>query len=128
METLVGKTATAAAVAGPDNSAAAMGSGDLPVFATPALVALMEQAAVACLAGQLEAGQTTVGTHIAVDHTAASAAGARVTATVTVTAVEGRQISFAITAQDEAGPVGKATHTRFVVNAARFMEKAAGRG
>ncbi len=77
-----------------DNTAASMGSGDLPVFATPAMVALMENAAMQAVAGKLPEGATTVGAEMNVTHIKPSGLGAAVTATAVLTAVEGRKLTF----------------------------------
>lgn len=109
---------------GEGNVASAVGSGLLPVFATPQLVALMEGAACKALEGSLPQGSTTVGTRIDVQHTAATPIGMRVRAEAVVTAEEGRKISFQIEAFDDAGSVGTAAHERVVVDSVRFMQKA----
>ena len=100
-----------------------MGSGSIPVFATPALVALMEKAACIALEGSLNEGVTTVGTRIEVSHEAATPLGMRVWAEAKLVNQEGRSYEFEITAYDECGLIGKAFHQRTAVNAARFMEK-----
>lgn len=100
-----------------------MGSGSLRVYATPALVALMEQAAVNALAGQLEEGITTVGVAISLEHTAATPVGMRVWAEARLTESDGRRFQFEIEAFDERGPIGKASHIRASVKAQRFQEK-----
>ncbi len=105
-------------------TAKAMGSGDLMVFATPALVALMEKAACAALSGALEEGMTTVGTRMEVSHEAATPVGMRVYAEAKLLSQEGRAYEFEITAWDERGLIGKALHQRVAVKAARFQEKA----
>ena len=105
------------------NTALAMGSGLLPVFATPAMAALLEAAAVnACQAG-LEEGQGTVGTHLDISHDAATPVGMTVRAEAEVTAVDGRAITFAVRAFDEAGQIGGGTHQRFVIDNERFLAK-----
>ena len=119
----VGQTGTASTIVSANNTAIAVGSGSLPVFATPMMVALMEQAACNCLAACLDTGQTTVGTDISVQHTAASALGAEITATATITQVDGRKVSFAVTAHSGGAEVGKGAHQRVVVDAERFMTK-----
>ena len=118
-----GKTGTASATVSEANTAKTVGSGSMEVFGTPMMVALMEQAACACLADALEAGQTSVGTLVDIAHTAASPLGAQITATAVVTAVEGRKISFTVSAHDGKGEIGSGTHERFVVEAERFMAK-----
>lgn len=102
-------------------------SGSLPVLATPVLSALMEEAACKALAPYLKENETTVGGFIALTHKAPTLPGHIVTVTATVTAVEGKKISFVITAADEGGETGSATHDRFLVGVDKFMERAAGR-
>ena len=110
------------------NTALAMGSGLLPVFATPAMAALLEAAAVnACQAG-LEEGQGTVGTHLDISHDAATPVGMTVRAEAEVTAVDGRAVTFAVRAFDEAGQIGGGTHQRFVIDNERFLSKVQKRG
>ena len=94
------------------DTAAHMGSGSLPVLATPALVAMMEHAACNALSDTLEPGLTTVGTRMEVSHDAASPLGMRCWAEATLTETNGRMYTFSIQAFDEAGPIGKATHQR----------------
>ena len=106
-----------------ERSAAAMGSGTLEVFATPAMVALMEQTAAESVESLLEAGNTTVGTMIQVNHLAATPMGMKVTCNSELVAVEGRKLTFKLEAFDEVGLIGTANHERFVVGADRFLEK-----
>jgi len=100
-----------------------MGSGTVPVLATPALVALMEQAAVRALEGRLPPGQTSVGVRIDVRHLAATPPGVRVRARATLVAAEGRRLTFHIEAWDEVEKVGEAVHERVVIDTERFMER-----
>jgi len=109
-------------------TAAAVGSGLLPVFSTPSLIALMENAAVNALEGTLDEGVTTVGTMISIEHTAATPMGMEVTATATLIEQDGRAYTFEVTASDEVGEVGKGTHKRFAVKSDKFMAKAESRG
>ncbi len=104
-------------------TAAAMGSGDLPVFATPAMIALMENAAMRAVASALPEGSTTVGAEMCVSHIKASGLGAEITASAVVTAVEGRKITFSVGARDAEGLIGEGTHVRFVVERERFLAK-----
>ncbi len=104
-------------------TAAKFGSGLVPVFATPALVGMMEGAAVKALVGQLAEGQTTVGTHIDVHHLAATPVGMQVRARAELTAVDGRKLTFQIEAWDEVEKIGEATHERFVIDQEKFMSK-----
>lgn len=119
----IGLTFTSTTVVDNTNTAVALGSGDMEVFATPAMVALMENAAMNAVAPHLEAGQTTVGTEISTTHIKASALGATITATATLTAVEGRKLTFAVTAHDGDNIIGEGTHTRFIVDRERFLAK-----
>ncbi len=107
-----------------DWSAPVMGSGMVPVLATPALVALMEQAAVRALEGRLPAGQTSVGIRIDVRHLSATPIGMRVRARAVLVAVEGRRLTFQIEAWDDVEKVGEAVHERVLVDVERFMERA----
>ena len=105
------------------NCAVTMGSGDLEVFATPAMVALMENAAMNAVAQALPQGATTVGAEINTTHVKPSAIGVKVRATATLTAVEGRKLTFEVEACDEVGTIGKGTHVRYIVDKERFMAK-----
>ena len=107
----------------PKDTAAVYGSGKLEVFATPAMVALMENTAVRCLERDLEKGSDTVGIEINVKHLKASAVGAKVSCKATVTEIEGRRIRFTIEAWDEKGPIGYAVHDRFLIDPVKFMAK-----
>ena len=106
------------------NTAAAVGSGSLPVFATPVMAALMEAAAVNALEGRLAEGETTVGTRMDISHDSATPVGLKVWAEAELTAVEGRALSFSVAAFDEAGAIGAGIHTRFLVDVDRFLAKA----
>eukprot|EP00450_Noctiluca_scintillans_P022635 CAMPEP_0194513438 /NCGR_PEP_ID=MMETSP0253-20130528/45700_1 /TAXON_ID=2966 /ORGANISM="Noctiluca scintillans" /LENGTH=139 /DNA_ID=CAMNT_0039356991 /DNA_START=35 /DNA_END=454 /DNA_ORIENTATION=+ len=120
----LGARATCEQVATPELSAREMGSGDLLVYATPALVALMEGAAVRALAGFLPEGWTTVGTGISTSHLAATPMGVAVTAEAEVVEASGRSASFKVVARDGSGDVvGEGTHTRVAVDASKFMMK-----
>lgn len=107
----------------PGNCASAVGSGGLEVFATPSMVALMENAAMNAVAPFLPEGSTTVGAEISTTHIKPSAIGAEIEAKATLTAVEGRKLMFDVEACDAAGIIGKGTHVRFIVDTARFMAK-----
>ena len=106
-----------------ENTAAAVGSGLVPVFATPSMIALMEQAAASSLLPYLEDGQGSVGVHLDVSHEAATPIGMKVWAESEVTEVNGKQITFAVAAYDEAGLIGRGTHKRACINVERFMSK-----
>lgn len=110
-----------------ENTASFLGSGLLPVFATPALVALMEKAACEAMKGYLKEGETSVGIEITVKHTAATPVGMKVRAKAEVTEVKGRFYTFRITADDEKGEIGSGIHVRAVINTEKFMNKAKAR-
>ncbi len=103
------------------NTAHTMGSGDMSVFATPSLVALMENAAMKAVTPHLPDGSTTVGGFIETTHLAPSAIGATIEATATLTEVKGRKLSFVIEATEGDKLVGKATHIRFIVEREKFL-------
>ncbi len=106
------------------DTATRWGSGLVPVFGTPALVGLMEGAAVKALAGHLPPGQTSVGGHIDVHHSAPTPVGQRVRARAELLEVHGRRLTFHIEAWDEAEQIGEATHERFIVDEERFIAQA----
>lgn len=106
-----------------ENTAAAVGSGLVPVFATPSMIALMEQAASSSLLPCLEEGQGSVGTHIDVTHESATPIGLKVWAETEVTEVNGKQITFTVSAYDEAGLIGRGTHKRAIITVDRFLSK-----
>lgn len=120
----VGATHTESVVVDKSNIASAVGSGLVDVFATPMMVALLELASARCIEGFLESGMVSVGTHIDVEHSGATPMGMTVSAVATVTAVERRRVDFEVVIRDEVGEVGRGAHTRFVVDRAKFTEKA----
>ena len=124
MSLTVGSKGRAAALVTEDKTTAAVGSGLVPVFATPYMVALMENAAVNAVQAGLEAGQGTVGTKLEVTHDAATPVGMKVWAEAELTAVEGKKLTFTVRAFDEAGPIGGGTHERFIITVDRFLAKA----
>lgn len=105
------------------DTASHWGSGGLPVFSTPALVGLMESAAVVALYGSLPASQSSVGVRIDVRHLAATPVGMTVRARAELIEVDGRRLVFKIQAWDEIELIGEASHERFMVVEARFVEK-----
>lgn len=104
-------------------TAVRMGSGDIPVLATPAMLALMENAAMLAVADSLPEGSTTVGGHIASSHLCSSKVGDIVRAVAVVTKVEGRKIDFKVEAYSGDVLLGEGTHLRFVVDRERFISK-----
>lgn len=105
------------------NFARTVGSGDLPVFATPAMAALMENAAMLAVAEHLPEGSTTVGSLIETTHIRPSGEGEKVSATAVLTSIEGRKLTFKIEACDSKGTIGEATHIRYIVDREKFMSK-----
>lgn len=116
-----GSSASVTLVVGESDTAIAFGSGDVPVLATPRVLALAEQAAVAATAEQLDPGQTSVGVRADFHHAKASFVGAAVTATATLTAVEGRRLVFDFAVSENGATVAHGTHDRVVVDRARFV-------
>ena len=110
-----------------ENTAAAAGSGLVPVFATPCMIALMENAAVRAVQDALNSGESTVGTRLNVTHDAATPVGMRVWAEAKLTAAEGKKLTFSVQAFDEAGPIGGGTHERYIIAVDRFVSKAEGK-
>jgi fluoroacetyl-CoA thioesterase len=110
------------------DTASRWGSGLVPVFSTPALVGLMESAAVQALKEALQPGQTTVGGHIDVRHLAATPVGMTVRARAELTAVDGRKLTFHIQAWDEVEQIGEASHERFVIDEAKFIARTQAKG
>ena len=127
MEIIVGMKGTAENHCEREDTALEVGSGSLLVYATPCMAALMEAAACAAVEEALGENETTVGIELNLKHTAATPVGLEVRAEAEVTAVEGKIFSFQITAYDEAGKIGEATHKRALVNSQRFLEKTYGK-
>lgn len=119
----IGQTHTCSRTVEEHHLAAHVGSGDLRVLSTPSMIALMEEAAMRCVAPCLEESQTTVGGKIAVSHLKPTAHGRTISATATLTAVEGRKLQFTVTASDDEGLIGEGEHTRFIVDREKFMAR-----
>ena len=105
-------------------SAEHVGSGTASVFSTPELVLLLEKTALAAIDGKLETGKTTVGSRLDVTHLAATPVGMIVTCTAKVMAVDGRKLTFEVTAEDERETIATGTHVRFIVDAQKFQARA----
>lgn len=118
-----GLAGTAETIVRETNTAIVMGSGSLQVFATPCMIALMEQAACNAVDPCFNDSESSVGTLVNITHDAATALGKKVTATATLVEVQGRKLVFEITAADEDKQIGKGTHERFIVNKEKFMAK-----
>lgn len=120
MTLTTGLTGEALRVVTPEMTARALGSGDVEVFGTPALLALIEEAAVAAVAAHLAPEKTSVGMHASLDHLAPSRVGNEVRALARITAVDGKKLTFEAEAYDGDTLIGRATHTRAVVDRSRF--------
>ncbi|MDD4848093.1 MAG: thioesterase family protein [Bacteroidales bacterium] len=105
------------------NTALAMGSGDLNVLATPAMIALMENAAMNAVAKDLSQGFTSVGISMNVSHLKASPLNETITATATLIAIDQKKLTFSVSASDSNGVIGEGTHVRYIVDRNQFMEK-----
>lgn len=110
------------------DTAARWGSGLVPVFGTPSLVGLMENAAVKALQGHLPEGQTTVGGRIDVQHLAATPVGMTVRARAELKTIEGRKLTFQIEAWDDVEKIGEATHERHIIKTEKFIARAQAKG
>ncbi len=127
-ELKVGLHAETSLVVSDADTAARWGSGLVPVYSTPALVGQMEHTSVVALAGQLAAGQTTVGGRIEVRHLAPTPVGMTVRVVAELVEIEGRRLGFKIEAWDEVEKIGEASHDRFVIDEAKFMVRVQSKG
>jgi len=105
-------------------TAQAMGSGELPVFATPAVVALAEETAWRSVAAHLEPGQGTVGTQLQLEHISATPVGMKVRCETELIEIDRRKLTFSVAVYDEVGVVAKGTHCRFIVENEKFLKRA----
>ncbi len=105
------------------HTALTVGSGDLEVFATPIMIAIMENAAMNTAAGLIDSDSTTVGTMINVSHTRATKLGGEVRAEATLQEQDGRRMIFEVVAYDQRGEIGRGVHERFVINREKFLAK-----
>lgn len=119
-----GLKGTAELVVGEEHTAPSIGSGKVHVLATPVMINLMESAALAAAEHLLPPGHQSLGTHLDVSHVAATPVGMRVRATAEVVAVDGNKVAFRVEARDEFDLIGAGTHTRVVVDVARFDARA----
>jgi fluoroacetyl-CoA thioesterase len=118
-----GLTGTAEIVVGPEHTAPFVGSGRIAVLATPVMINVIEAAALAAVEHLLPAGHQSLGIRLDISHTAATPIGLRVVATAEVTRIEGRTITFRVTARDEFEQIGGGSHQRVVVSVSRFDER-----
>lgn len=125
MSVTVGLKGRAETVVSDANTAQAACSGALPVFGTPFLCALMEEAAWKSIAPHLEAGQSTVGTQLNISHDSATPVGMKVWAESEIIETDGKRLTLKVTAYDEKGLIGQGTHQRFIITNDRFLAKTA---
>ena len=119
----IGKKYTSTMIVEEKHLAYNVGSGDIPVFATPMMMALMENAAMLCVADELENGSSTVGGQISSSHLKPTGLGKTVTATAELISAEGRKLKFKVSASDEGGLIGEGEHLRFIIDKEKFMSK-----
>jgi predicted thioesterase len=119
----IGLEGTASLTVGDAHTAARLGSGRAPVFATPAMVALMEAAAVACADDRLKPGEETLGVHLDIEHIAPTPVGAQVSASAEIVGIDGRRVNFRVEAREGDKIIGRGTHARVIVDGARFRAK-----
>lgn len=119
----VGIKGTQSVTVANDNTAAAMGSGTLAVFATPAMIALMEKTAYISVQNELDEGCGSVGTLLNVKHLAATPVGMQVTCESELVEIDNRRLVFTVKAYDEKGLIGEGTHERFIVQNEKFLAK-----
>ena len=124
MEILIGAKLSKETKVTQENTAKTVGSGEIDVFATPMMIALIEEAAAACCKQFLEEGMTTVGTLVNVSHVAATPVGMAVRAEAEIAGVDGREITFTVKAYDEKGMIGEGQHKRFIVKTEKFRQTA----
>ncbi|HHY39134.1 MAG TPA: thioesterase family protein [Clostridia bacterium] len=124
LKELLGKKGESRCLVQEENTAERFASGTVPVFGTPALVGLMEQAALNVVSSHIPDGQTTVGTGIELKHLAPTPIGMTVRAVATLVEVDGRRLLFRVEAFDECEKVGEAVHERYIVDLERFLKKA----
>lgn len=127
MSIAVGVKGRADSLVNDGNTAQAACSGALPVFGTPFMCALMEEAAWKSIAPYLEAGQSTVGTKLDISHDSATPVGMKVWAESEVVEVDGKRLVLKVAAYDEKGLIGQGTHERFIIQDERFLAKTAGK-
>jgi predicted thioesterase len=120
----VGQKAELRLVVTDADTAIALRSGDVPVLATPRIIALAEEATIAALAGSLEPGHTTVGMRVQIDHLQPTSVGSEVVAEAVLERVEGRRLTFTIAVSDACGLVAAGKVTRVIVETDRFLDRA----
>ena len=119
----IGLSHTSTTTVNANNTARTYGSGGLDVFATPAMIGLMENAAMTAVENDLPQGSSTVGAHISTSHIKPSKLGATIKATAILEEIDGRKLTFKVSASDDDGLIGEGTHIRYIVDIERFMAK-----
>ena len=119
----IGQTFTSQLLVEERHLAINVGSGDLPVLATPVMVMLMENAAMKSVADTIAGDETTVGAQVSVSHLRPTPLADTVNATATLVEIDGRKLTFRVIAEDSKGLVGEGTHVRYIVNRERFISK-----
>lgn len=123
MALTTGLRGTAERTVTPENTAVACGSGSLPVFGTPFMLAMMEKATCNAISAELEEGQSTVGVSMDIQHTAPSPVGMAVRAEATLTEVNGKMLTFSVTAYDQAGEIGSGIIRRCIIRSESFLSR-----
>ena len=123
----LGMRGEASLVVGTNDTAPRIGSGRVPVLGTPVMITLIEEAALACVEHALPQGHQSLGTHLDVSHVAATPIGMKITAEAELVEIDGRRLTFAVSARDQAELIGEGSHTRVVVDAARFEARLLGK-
>lgn len=119
----IGLSHTSTTVVSDKNTARTYGSGGLDVFASPAMIGLMENAAMTAVENDLPDGSSTVGSHISTSHVKPSKMGATIKATAILEEINGRKLTFKVSACDDDGIIGEGTHIRHIVDIEKFMSK-----
>ena len=123
MEITVGMIGSVSTISEREDTALEVGSGELLVYATPCMVALMEGAACEAIADAMPEGKTSVGTELQISHISATPVGLEVRADAELIAINGNTLTFQVSAYDEAGKIGEGTHKRVIVTAQKFLDK-----
>ena len=113
--------------ASPERSAEAVGSGNVPVYATISMIGLMEKTCLESVLPHLEPGQDTVGTHVNVSHCSATPVGMKVWCDSELVEIDRRRLVFRVSAYDETGLIGEGTHERFIIDKEKFIAKTYGK-
>ncbi|VBB07047.1 Hypothetical protein LUCI_2291 [Lucifera butyrica] len=120
----IGMSAEKSELVSENNTALKFGSGGVAVYATPAMVSLMEGASLAAVDSHLPSGMTTVGTALEIKHMAATPIGMRVRATAELAGIDGKRLTFQVRAYDEKEQIGEGTHQRYIIDLVKFLQKA----